>query len=65
MSTLRLRLWVKVTLTVLAVAVVGLAIVQLFTREETHSTPVGDYTCRGGIVQICSTDSQEVYDLNQ
>ena len=57
----KLRKWVKVVLNLLAGAVIGIAIYQLFTVETVKSTPAGDYTCKGGIVEVC-TGSQAVAD---
>ena len=61
MKTKRYKLkgWVKVMLGFIAGAVVGIAIYQLFTVETVHSTPVGSYTCNGGLVKVCS-GSREV-----
>lgn len=60
-TKLKLRPWVKNTLFILLGALLGIAIYQLFTLEVTKTTPVGNYTCRGGIIQIC-TGSNEVAD---
>lgn len=57
----KLRGWVKYTLTFILGAVLGIAVYQLFTIETIHTTPVGNYTCRGGIIPIC-TGSKEVAD---
>lgn len=61
MTRRRLRPWVKVTLLLIAGAIIGIAIYQLFTIETIKQTPVGTYSCRGGIIQIC-TGSDEVAD---
>lgn len=61
MTKRRLRPWVKVTLLLIAGAIIGIAIYQLFTIETTKHTPVGTYSCRGGIIKIC-TGSDEVAD---
>lgn len=57
----RLRPWVKYTLVAILSAIVSIAIYQLFTLETTKTTPAGNYTCKGGIIQIC-TGSKEVAD---
>lgn len=57
----RLKSWVKYLLFTILGAVIGIAIYQLFTLETTKKTPVGEYTCKGGIVQVC-TGSKEVAD---
>lgn len=56
-----LKRWVKNTLWVLLGALIGIAIYQLFTVQTTETTPVGDYTCNGGIIKVC-TGSKEVAD---
>ncbi len=61
MTRRRLRPWVKVTLLLIAGAIIGIAIYQLFTIETIKQTPAGTYSCRGGIIQIC-TGSDEVAD---
>ena len=61
MKKRKLKKWVKVVLNLLAGAVIGIAIYQLFTVETVKSTPVGDYTCNGGIIQVC-TGSEAVAD---
>lgn len=61
MTRRRLRPWVKITLLLIAGAIIGIAIYQLFTVETIKSTPVGNYKCRGGIIKIC-TGSNEVAD---
>ena len=50
MTRRRLRPWVKITLLLIAGAIIGI-----------KSTPVGNYKCRGGIIKIC-TGSDEVAD---
>lgn len=55
----RLKRWVKVVIWTLFVAFIILAIYQLFTRKTVHTTPVGSYTCHGGIIQVCG-GSKEV-----
>jgi hypothetical protein len=53
MKKRKLKKWVKVVLNLLVGAVIGIAIYQLFTVETVKSTPAGNYTCRGGIIQMC------------
>ena len=57
----KLKRWVKVVIWTLFVAFITLAIYQLFTKKTIHSTPVGSYECRGGIIQVCN-GSREVAD---
>jgi len=57
----KLKSWVKYLLFTILGAVIGIAIYQLFTLKTTKKTPVGEYTCKGGIVQVC-TGSKEVAD---
>lgn len=57
MKRRRIKTWVKV----LAIVLVGAAIYQLATMRSRQSTPVGEYTCRGGILKVC-TGSKEVAD---
>lgn len=57
----KLKRWVKVAIWTLFVAFITLAIYQLFTRKTIHTTPVGNYTCHGGIIQVCG-GSKEVSD---
>ena len=54
----RLKRWVKVVIWSLFVAFITLAIYQLFTKKTIHSTPVGTYTCHGGIIQVCGGSSE-------
>lgn len=61
MKKIILKKWVKDFLKVVAGAIIGVAIYQLFTVETVKTTPAGNYTCKGGIVRICS-GSQAVYD---
>lgn len=53
-KTYRLKGWVKVVLGMLAGAFIGIAIYQLFTVQTVKTTPVGDYTCNGGLIKVCS-----------
>ncbi len=57
----RLKRWVKNTLWVILGAVIGIAIYQLFTVETTKKIPASEYTCKGGIIKVC-TGSKEVAD---
>ena len=52
----KLKRWVKNTLWLILGALIGITIYQYFTVETTHQTPVGEYTCNGGIVKICTGD---------
>lgn len=52
---------IKDFLKVVAGVIIGIAINQLFTVETVKTTPVGVYTCKGGIIKVCS-GSQAVYD---
>ena len=61
MKKRKLKGWVKVVLNLVAGAVIGIAIYQLFTVETVKTTPVGSYTCNGGIVKVC-TGSRAVAD---
>jgi hypothetical protein len=61
MTKRRLRPWVKYTLVAILSAIVSIAIYQLFTLETTKTTPARTYTCKGGIIQVC-TGSKEVAD---
>ena len=51
----------KKLLIVILLVVSVISVYQLFTVETKKSTPVGDYTCRGGIVEMCF-GSKEVQD---
>lgn len=59
MKKYRLRRWVKNLLWFLLGALVGISIYQLFTLKTIEVTPVGNYTCTGGIIKSC-TGNQEV-----
>ena len=54
----KLKIWIKVFLLLLIGALIGVTIYQLFTVKTTRKTPVGNYMCRGGIVQICTANSE-------
>jgi len=60
-TKLVLKRWVKNTLWVMLGALLGIAIYQLFTVTTIKTTPVGNATCHGGIIQVC-TSSKEVAD---
>lgn len=55
----RLKPWVKKVLLMIAGAIIGITIYQLFTVETTTTTPAGSYTCNGGLIKVC-TGSKEV-----
>ena len=61
MKKYRLRKWVKVAIVIILYSLLAISIYQLFTKETTKTTPVGSYTCKGGIIKICS-GSNEVAD---
>ena len=56
-----LKKWVKVTLLLILGAFIGITIYQLFTIKTTHYTPVGSYTCHGGIIGVCTAENSVVY----
>lgn len=58
-SKRRLKPWVKKVLLLIIGAIIGITIYQLFTVTTVKSTPVGDYTCNGGIIKVC-TGSKKV-----
>lgn len=47
--------------TIIFIVITIVSTIQLFTIETKKTTPVGDYTCRGGIVEMCF-GSKEVKD---
>lgn len=51
----------KVGILLLIGTIVGIAIYQLFTIETIKETPVGNYTCRGDLLEFC-VGSKEVAD---
>lgn len=57
----KLKRCIKNVLWMLLGAFIAIAIYQLFTVETVKETHVGSYTCRGGLIQIC-TGSNEVAD---
>ena len=57
MKRIKLRLWVKVVLLLIAGAFIGISAYQLFTLESTNKTTGA--SCKGGIVKVCTgTPSQ-------
>ena len=54
----RLKRWVKNLLWIILGAIIGITIYQLFTIETVHETTVGNYTCRGSIIEICSGSNE-------
>lgn len=54
MKRRRIKTWVKV----LVVVLLTISIYQLFITKEENNTPVGTYTCRGGILQVCTGSKQ-------
>lgn len=55
----RLKPWVKKVVLLIVGAIIGITIYQLFTITTVKSTRVGVYTCKGGIIQVC-TGSKKV-----
>ena len=51
----RLKRCVKNLLWFILGAIIGIIIYQFFTVETMYETPVGNYTCHGEIVKICSS----------
>lgn len=55
--------WIELLL-ILIVMLVGLITIFKFLfigKPVTYTTPVGDYTCKGGLIKVCS-GSKEVAD---
>lgn len=52
-TKLKLKNWVKVLILLIIGSIIGISIYQLFTLKTTKATPVGNYTCYGGIIEIC------------
>lgn len=50
MKKRKIRTWVKVGLIIL----VGVSVYQLFTVRTVKNTPRGSYTCKGGIIKVCT-----------
>lgn len=59
MKKYRIKKWVKVATGLLITIIIGITIYQSFIVETIKSTPVGNYTCRGGLIKVC-TGSKEV-----
>lgn len=53
MKKLKLRRWVKVTLSILTVLLLITIVYQMFTKKTIYTTPAGSYECNGGIIQVC------------
>lgn len=50
MKKRKVKMWVKVILIILAV----ISVYQLFTIKVDKTTPVGSYSCKGGIIKVCT-----------
>lgn len=61
MKERRLKRWVKNLLWLVFGCLIGIAIYQLITEETTRTTVAGEYTCKGGILEVC-TGSKQVAD---
>lgn len=48
-------------LIVLIVLVAGVIDLLFIGQTNVHDVPEGTYTCRGGLIQVCSTESNVVY----
>lgn len=48
-------------ISLIALIAVGMAIL-FIGKEKTYSTPYGSYSCKGGLLKVCSTDSVEVFN---
>lgn len=55
----KLKAWVKITLWMILGVLIGIAIYQMATVKTVKSTPVGEYSCQGGLIKVC-TGSKEV-----
>lgn len=51
----KLKPWAKNTLLGI---LIGIIVTQLLLIEKTYETPVGNYSCRGGILQVCSSSNE-------
>lgn len=51
--------WGNILLAIVVVA--GLVDLLFIGAPKTEDTPYGTYTCKGGIIQVCGTESAEVY----
>lgn len=56
----KLKKWVKNLLWILLGSFIGIIFYQIFTIKDITQTPVGNYTCDGGIVKICSSNAKIV-----
>lgn len=57
---LKLKRWVKNIIWLLAGALLGITIYQMFTIRTVNETPYGNYTCHGKIIKVCSSENSEV-----
>ncbi|MCI7554478.1 MAG: hypothetical protein MST00_03510 [Tenericutes bacterium] len=57
---LKLKRWVKNIIWLLAGALLGITIYQMFTIRTVNETPYGNYTCYGKIIKVCSSENSEV-----
>lgn len=57
---LKLKRWVKNIIWLLAGAMLGITIYQMFTIRTVNETPYGNYTCHGKIIKVCSSENSEV-----
>lgn len=48
-------------LIVLIVLVAGVIDLLFIGQTKTYDVPEGSYTCKGGLIQVCSTESSSVY----
>lgn len=60
MQNRKLKPWVKRVIIAIIIFICFLSWLQLFIMSKTYNTPVGEYTCKGGILKVCS-GSNEVY----
>lgn len=57
----RYRMYPLRMISLIAVITIGMAIL-FIGKEKTYSTQYGSYTCKGGLIKVCSTDSVEVFN---
>lgn len=57
---LKLKRWVKNIIWLLAGALLGITIYQMFTIRTVNETPYGNYICHGKIIKVCSSENSEV-----
>ena len=50
----RLRKWVKITLLLILGALIGITIYQFYILKSVNITPLGEYSCRGGLIKVCT-----------